>query len=134
MMDHQGKFHRRSIRLKDYDYSQAGAYFVTICMRNKECVFGEVVNGEMQLNQYGRIVETEWNKTEHIRRNVKLDVFVVMPNHFHGVLLIMIMDDSPVGATRRVAQARASHRLGPLQLGVRKPIRWAQSLDNLNPS
>jgi putative transposase len=83
------KHQRRSIRLKDYDYSQAGAYFVTICTYNKKCIFGNVVNGEMQPNEWGRVVEEEWLKTADIRENVELDVFVVMPNHFHGILVLV---------------------------------------------
>jgi len=53
---------RRSIRLRGYDYSQAGLYFVTICVQNRECLFGEIVNGEMRLNEYGRIVNMVWEK------------------------------------------------------------------------
>ena len=80
--------HRRSIRLKDYDYSQAGAYFVTICTHDKECLFGDIVCGEMQLNTYGQVAQNEWIKTTDIRPNVKLDYYIVMPNHFHGILTI----------------------------------------------
>ena len=82
------KHRRRSIRLKDFDYSQAGAYFVTICTYNKKCLFGKVITGEMQPNECGRVIEEEWLKTAEIRKNVELDVFVVMPNHFHGILVI----------------------------------------------
>jgi putative transposase len=82
------KYHRHSIRLKDYDYSQAGAYFVTMRTRDGKCVFGNVVNGMIRVNKYGRMVEVEWRKTSKIRNNVKLDVFVVMPNHFHGIIII----------------------------------------------
>ena len=82
------KHRRRSIRLKDFDYSQAGAYFVTICTYNKKCLFGKVISGEMQPNECGRVIEEEWLKTAEIRKNVELDVFVVMPNHFHGILVI----------------------------------------------
>ena len=95
------KYHRRSIRLKDYDYSRIGAYFVTIRTHSNRNVFGNVVNGKMQVSKYGRIVETEWRKTASIRNNVKLDIFVVMPNHFHGIILIS--ENVFVGATRRVA-------------------------------
>lgn len=87
--------HRHSIRLKDYDYSQAGAYFVTICTWQRECLFGEIVNGEMVLNDVGNIVVDEWEKTAQIRSNVDLDVFSVMPNHFHAIFLI----HENVGAT-----------------------------------
>ncbi len=79
---------RRSIRLKDYDYAQAGAYFVTICTHNHVCLLGEIVEGEMALNEFGRIVQEEWMKTEQLRPNVSCGKFVVMPKHFHGVLII----------------------------------------------
>jgi len=73
--------HRRSIRLRDYDYCSTGAYFVTICAFQRECLFGEVVNGEMQVNPFGEIVREEWQKTDILRENVTLDEFVIMPNH-----------------------------------------------------
>ena len=62
---------------------------MTICTHKKKCILGDVVNGEMQLNEYGRLVEAEWIKTASIRGNIKLDAFVVMPNHFHGILTIV---------------------------------------------
>ena len=81
--------HRRSIRLKNYDYANGGAYFVTLCTRNGECLFGEIVEGSMRLNDAGRIVADEWLKTSSIRSEIQLDGWVVMPNHFHGVLVIV---------------------------------------------
>jgi REP element-mobilizing transposase RayT len=83
------KHHRRSIRLKEYDYSQSGAYFITICVYNRECLFGEIVNGEVRLNEWGTIVEKELLKTPALRSNVLLDEYVVMPNHLHGIIVIM---------------------------------------------
>ena len=83
---------RKSIRLKGYDYSRAGMYFITICTYNRECLFGEIVNEEIILNEYGRIVEKEILKTEEIRKNIKIDKFVIMPNHIHLIIEI-IMDD-----------------------------------------
>lgn len=104
--------HRRSIRLKDYDYSQAGAYFVTICAWNRECLFGDVLNGQMVLNENGLIVHREWVRSKTIRPYVELDGFVVMLNHFHGI--IVLTDD--VGATRRVAHGEmARQRLAPTE-------------------
>ncbi|MEK7441298.1 MAG: transposase, partial [Chloroflexota bacterium] len=82
------KHHRRSIRLQNYDYTQAGAYFITICTYNREFLFGDVVNGEMMLNDYGRIVEEYWNETPTHFPNVETDAFVVMPNHIHGIIVI----------------------------------------------
>ncbi len=92
--------HRGTIRLGGYDYSSSGAYFVTVCTRNRECLFGEIKDGQMVLNEYGKIVENEWLKTFDVRKNVRLDYYVVMPNHFHGILVL----SENVGATRRVAQ------------------------------
>lgn len=80
--------HRRSIRLKEYDYSQEGVYFVTICTEKKECLFGDIVNGKMVLNDAGKIVFNEWLRTTEKRTNVELHEFVVMPNHFHAIIEI----------------------------------------------
>lgn len=79
---------RRSIRLKGYDYSQAGAYFITICTNQRQPLFGEVLNGEMILSEIGQIAYNEWLKTPEIRPYVSLDVFVIMPNHMQGIILI----------------------------------------------
>jgi len=92
--------HRRSIRLRDYDFSAAGAYFMTICAWNRDCLFGDIVNGEMVLNDLGRLVFAEWNRTPEIRKEIELDVAVVMPNHFHGIICI-VDDGTNVGATGR---------------------------------
>lgn len=80
--------YRRSIRLKGYDYSQAGAYFITICTHDRECIFGEIRDGQMHLNEIGKIIETEWLKTAEIRDNVELDACAIMPNHVHGIIII----------------------------------------------
>lgn len=82
------KHHRRSIRLKDYDYARNGAYFVTVCAFDHQCLFGEIINGEMKLEKFGQIVYDEWLRTAKLRPNVVLDVFIVMPNHFHAILII----------------------------------------------
>jgi REP element-mobilizing transposase RayT len=80
--------HRSSIRLKGYDYSGEGAYFVTICAAGHECLFGEVADGEMCLNDAGRMVQTTWNELQTHYPGVQEDIHVVMPNHFHGIVLI----------------------------------------------
>ena len=82
------KHHRRSIRLPGYDYSQEGAYYVTIVTQGRECLFGENVNGEMHLNKYGEIVQKWWNKIPSHFPTVELGVFVIMPNHVHGIIFI----------------------------------------------
>ncbi|HEX8948776.1 MAG TPA: transposase [Dissulfurispiraceae bacterium] len=90
--------YRRSVRLKGYDYSQRGAYFITICAHSRECLFGDVVDGEIRLSDYGHVVEKEWMKTADIRQNIYLDCYMVMPNHFHGIVVI---DDDCRGTARR---------------------------------
>jgi putative transposase len=105
---------RRSIRLKGFDYSQAGAYFVTIVAWRREMLFGDVVDGEVILNEWGEIVREEWERTAIVRANVELGEYVVMPNHVHGILIFV--DDgvevTHVGATRRVAPTLQPNSLG----------------------
>jgi REP element-mobilizing transposase RayT len=110
--------HRRSIRLKDYDYSQAGAYFVTICTWNKEYVFGEIDSGNMSLNAYGQVTTTCWRDLPKHYPHIELDEFVVMPNHTHGIIVI-----NHVGAGFKPArlskcirnQYRAGYKPAPTQ-------------------
>ena len=79
---------RRSIRLRGYDYRNPGAYFITLCIKNRECLFGEIRNGEMVLNEFGDVVTNEWLRTPVVRPEITLDSFVVMPNHLHGIIVI----------------------------------------------
>jgi putative transposase len=95
--------HRRSIRLKEYDYAQPGAYFVTICVQDRECALGEVVDGGMVLNDLGRIVAASWSWLAGQYPYVALDEWGVMPNHLHGI--IIINDDASRGAARRAPTA-----------------------------
>src|SRR5690554_1246824 len=83
------KHHRCSIRLKGYDYSQPGLYFITLCVQNRHCLFGEIENGEMICNEYGKIATTEWINTESIRDNIRLHEYIIMPNHIHGIIEII---------------------------------------------
>lgn len=80
---------RRSIRLKGYDYTQAGAYFVTICARNRECLFGNIANGEVSLNVAGRMTRSVWDELPNRFSGLELDAFVVMPNHVHGIFVLV---------------------------------------------
>ncbi len=84
--------HRRSIRLKDYDYSQTGAYFVTICVRNRECLMGDVIDGKMILNDFGEIVLKCWKDIPNHFPHVSLNEYVIMPNHIHGIIVIQETD------------------------------------------
>ena len=91
--------HRRSIRLKGYDYSQPGFYFVTICSQNRDCLFGKIENGKMILNDAGIMVVKEWLKIPDRFQNTRLHEYILMPNHFHAILEI-------VGATLVVAETQ----------------------------
>ena len=101
---------RKSPRLKGYVYSSNGAYFVTVKTHQAEHLFGEIVDGEMKLNEYGDIVFWEWVKCEHIRKEIYLDDFVIMPNHFHGIVLIFQPEDSDGAADGVAGQVRTSSR------------------------
>ena len=90
------KHHRRSIRLKGYDYTAPGAYFVTICTQDHVPMFGEVVEGDMCLDPYGHVVDTYWSRIPRHFPHVTLDAWVVMPNHVHGI--IVITDPPAAGA------------------------------------
>jgi REP element-mobilizing transposase RayT len=92
------KQHRRSIRLKGYDYAREGMYFFTICTYDRQFLFGNVVNAEMKLNGFGHIVAEECRKSTDIRHEIELDMFTVMPNHLHGIVMVT---DRDVGATGR---------------------------------
>mgnify|MGYP001051200294 CR=1 FL=1 len=80
--------HRRSLRLKGYDYSQPGTYFMTIVTRERACLFGEVVEGEMRPNEAGRIVKRCWLDIPNHFPHATLDAFIVMPNHVHGIIVL----------------------------------------------
>ena len=80
--------HRQSARLKDYDYSQSGAYFITICAQNRKCLFGEIKNAEMELNEAGKMVQAVWKELPQYHPGFEMDGFVAMPNHVHGIILL----------------------------------------------
>ena len=93
------KHHRKSIRIPEYDYSTPGAYFITVCTHNRECLFGDIVDGEMHLNAFGDTVVEQWARTAEMRPRIHLDEFIVMPNHIHGILMM-----SDTGARRGTLQ------------------------------
>ena len=78
---------RRSIRLKEYDYSNSGAYYVTICTWNRECIFGKIVNAEIKLSPVGQIVQQEWCNISSRFQDIELDEFIIMPNNLHGIIM-----------------------------------------------
>jgi len=82
------RHHGRSVRVRGYDYTQPGAYFITVCTRDRNSLFGEVVDDQSCLNDFGRITQQEWLRTGLIRTTVQVDEFIVMPNHIHGILIV----------------------------------------------
>ena len=113
------KHHRRSIRLKGYDYAQPGAYFITICVQNRECVLGEIENGEMRLNEAGKIVAECWQAIPAHFALAGLDLFAVMPNHLHGI--ITIADGDPAG--KGEASADGAPEMPALSKADASPLR-----------
>ena len=101
---------RRSLRLRGYDYSQSGVYFVTVCTYQHSWLFGDIIEGEMRPNRLGIVLCEEWQHIEQARNTVRLDAIVVMPNHFHGIIII----DS---ADSRLDSADDRKRSGTLQAG-----------------
>ena len=84
----RARHHRRSLRLRGYDYASPGAYFVTLSTHDRACLFGDVVGGVMSMNDAGCIVADECHRTATIRNGVSMDQYVVMPNHFHGIVAL----------------------------------------------
>lgn len=116
------KHHRRSIRLKDYDYSQAGAYFVTMCAQNRECLFGKITNGEMQLNDAGAMLVRWWNELSNKFPTFEPDASVVMPNHIHCIVVITEGDDNDGQPQRKDGQP---HRVAPTLGDI---IEWFKTM------
>jgi REP element-mobilizing transposase RayT len=125
------QYHRRSIRLKDYDYAQAGVYFVTLCTYQRESLFGDIDSaGELILSVMGQIVEEEWQRSALIRKEIELDAFVVMPNHVHAIVVITSPTLSgveaccDVGAHGRAPKSlpRRPHSLGSFIAGFKSAV------------
>jgi putative transposase len=118
------KRRRRSIRLKGYDYGKAGAYFVTLCTQDRACLFGNVADDTMRLNDAGRIIEQWWFELNRKLPTAEIDEFVVMPNHFHGIVVIPVGADRPVGPGSEGARTahKGAHTCAPYPIHV-LPIR-----------
>ncbi|MGA3309859.1 MAG: transposase [Xanthobacteraceae bacterium] len=107
--DKAAKHRRRSLRLKGYDYAQAGAYFITICTQGRACLFGDVVDGSMCWNAAGQLAATTWNDTSVRFPGIELDAFVVMPNHLHGIIVL---------PDRTIVRPDGHHRVGAPLVGA----------------
>jgi putative transposase len=94
---------RRSIRMKDCDYSKPGNYFITICTMNQECLLGEILEGKMILSKAGEIANSEWLRTPIVRPEIELDALVIMPNHLHGIISKHKRRGDPAAQTVRLS-------------------------------
>nr|WP_290668227.1 transposase [Ardenticatena sp.] len=122
------KHHRRSIRLKGYDYAQPGAYFVTICTQHRACLFGAVVGGEMRVNDAGRMVQRWWDELNRKFPTVQTDAFVVMPNHIHGIIIIHPADTHPNDTRDAHAGKRGVHRGAYIGAPLPKIVQWFKTM------
>jgi len=118
--------HRRSIRLKDYDYSQSGLYFITICCQDKICRFGKIENTEMILNELGIIAHNEWGKLPERYPNVELNAFQIMPNHIHGIIML-----NTVGAGFTPAQYNENRTTANMATTNRTTARVAPTIGDI---
>jgi REP element-mobilizing transposase RayT len=127
------KHHRRSIRLKDYDYKRAGIYFVTICIWQRECLLGNVVGAgsqillninddihkpaptNIELSRYGQVVQYNWNILPNKFNNVQLDEFVIMPNHIHGIIQLTTSGEKPLSEIIQSFKTSSARRINQLR-------------------
>jgi REP element-mobilizing transposase RayT len=114
--------HRRTIRLRGYDYSVEGMYFVTLCTEGRECLFGDITDEEMRLNNAGRIAERCWSNIPSHFPHVNLDEFIIMPNHIHGILSVV------VGANNHSPQNGTAKTIGSVVRGFKIGVtRWMRA-------
>lgn len=111
--------HRRSIRLRGYDYSQAGMYFVTVCTQGRLCLFGDIADGVMNLNDSGKMVRATWDEIPAHYAGVEIDRFAVMPNHVHGI--ITLVGATPCGCPDSCGCPEFGQAQGPAPTGMSLP-------------
>ncbi len=129
---------RNSYRLEDYDYSQEGCYFVTICAQARQCLFGEIIQGEMVLSEAGKMAARWWNETENKFPHLVLDEFVLMPNHIHSIVAIVgadlcvrpqreerLSDEYPLGELQRQEKNHQGGHTGP---PLQEIIQWFKTM------
>jgi len=104
------RHHRRSIRWKKWNYAKQGAYFITICSRDREYLFGEIFDGVMVLSEIGQIVENTWLELTRRYSSIKLGEYQVMPNHFHALLFLDGETETPLGNVVKAFKSLAFHQ------------------------
>jgi len=124
---------RKSIRLKEYDYSQPGEYFVTICMYGRDCILGEIIREAMKLSPFGEIVEKYWEQISKYSQDVELDEYIIMPNHIHGIVVLTepvgAIHGSPLPTTRQQRRKmKLSKIIGRFKMIAAKEINLLRSM------
>lgn len=114
MIDEPALPRRRSLRLDGYDYAQAGAYYITICTQGRACLFGQVIDGAVGLNDAGRLAVRLWHDLPARFSGLDIDAFVVMPNHLHGILVLSDDVGAALVAARGEDRARAAPTIGDI--------------------
>lgn len=123
---YRDKFRIESTRLKEWDYSSCGYYFVTICLKDKQCLFGEVQEGKIKFSEIGKVVQKCWLEIPAHFKNVGLDEFIVMPNHLHGIVIISneYCRDAIHGVSKDKGGVTAEHNPMLSENSLSKIIRW----------
>lgn len=120
---------RKNQRLKNYDYSQSGYYFVTFCTKGRIDYFGEIIDGKIILNDYGKIVRESFFKTQEIRNEIMFDEYIIMPNHIHAIIIIqnpvgnagMRSDIADIAESMDTHSESGPHACGPYE---QNPYKW----------
>jgi putative transposase len=123
----QNKYRIESTRLKDFDYSSNGYYFITICTKNRECIFREIINEKMQLSAIGEFVLNGWKESFDIRKELFCDEFVIMPNHIHGIVIIENQNETYNSNIIVETHGRASL---PERASLKHPHRMSKSISS----
>lgn len=138
----KNKYRIESIRLKEYDYSWSGYYFITICTKNRENLFGKIINNKMMLSAFGQLVKRHWQQISKIQNNISLDAFIVMPNHFHGIIIIKhttvvetihveAIHELPLRGRAKRRQMTLSKIIGKFKMNTAKQINKFRNMPGL---
>ena len=117
--------HRRPLRLQQYDYSKAGAYFLTICVHNRRHLFGNIADGQMHLNDAGHLVEQWWNELNRKFKEIKTDAFTAMPNHIHGIVIIVGAD---LCVRPKIGTGGTSHKGAHTGAPLPEIVQWFKTM------
>ena len=130
MTYHPDIHHRRSIRLKDYDYSDAGAYFVTVCAWRKENMFGKISEGKISYSDVGEIISHIWRNLPDRFASIELDEFVIMPNHIHGIIVLNVGAGLALPGTRPDSPPSRTCEIKPKRKGAASSAPTKNNLTN----